>query len=249
MPARIIAPVVDLLRTPDGSRDRQLVMGEDVTILHTDGDHRLIRAGKDGYHGYLKAKELGPPGAAAYRVTARSTQTYRDPDIKSPDRQTLSFGSRLILLGETASFIETDMGFVPRQHVHPIDAHGTDPAAIATVFLGTPYLWGGNSGFGIDCSGLVQAALLACQIPCPGDSDQQEQRLGERLPENAPYQRNDLIFWRGHVALVSDPQTLIHANAGHMTTMYEPIKTAITRIDQQGDGQPTAHKRIVLSSC
>jgi cell wall-associated NlpC family hydrolase len=246
-PARITIPVADLTRTPNGARDRQLLMGDPVTILHDVGQHRLVRAERDGYHGYVEARHLGPPQTPSYHVTARSTHAYSAPDIKSAETMTLSFGSRLAVRREHASFIETEFGFIPRQHVHPMDAHATDPAAVAHVFLGTPYLWGGNSGFGIDCSGLVQAALHACFLPCPGDSDQQEARLGAALPSDAPFDRNDLVFWRGHVAIVTDSNMLIHANAGHMAVATEAIDTAIARIEAQGDGPPTAHKRLSLS--
>ena len=82
----------------------------------------------------------------------------------------------------------------------------TDPVAVAELFLGTPYLWGGNSRAGIDCSGLVQAALLACGIACPGDSDLQAAiRRHARLSRSSRSARGDLIFWKGHVAMVADP--------------------------------------------
>ena len=99
---------------------------------------------------------------------------------------------------------------------------------------------------GIDCSGLVQAAFLACGTACPGDSDQQANELGEALPPDAAFERNDLVFWKGHVALVADAATFIHANAGHMATVFEPIEDALARIEAQGDGTPTGHRRVML---
>ncbi|WP_300056969.1 NlpC/P60 family protein [uncultured Roseobacter sp.] len=243
-PMQVILPLADLCRTPDGPRDRQLLCGDTVTVLHREGNWCLLRTEKDGYCGYLPAKALGPPQAPTHHVTARATHAYSDADMKSPERHSLSFGSRLAARAETATFIETDLGHIPRQHLHRIGDIATDPVAIARLFLGTPYLWGGNSAWGIDCSGLVQAACLACGLPCPGDSDQQETQLGDTLPAGTTYRRNDLLFWAGHVAWVQSPDTLLHANAGHMAVAEEPLEQAIARIAAQGDGPVTAHKRL-----
>lgn len=245
-PMQISCPLIDLRRQPDGKRERQLLLGDTVTVLHHDADWRLIRAEKDGFHGYVPARALGAPQSATHRMSARATHAYEHPDLKSPDLASLSFGSRVTALSDTASFIETNVGFIPRQHLSSIDHLDTDPVAVAELFLGTPYLWGGNSGKGIDCSGLVQAACLACGIPCPGDSDQQCDRLGTLLPPESPYQRNDLLFWKGHVALVTDPQTMLHANAGDMAVAREGIEAGIARILDQGDGPVIAHKRLQL---
>lgn len=247
-PAQIIVPVAELLRSPSGPRDRQLLYGDMVTVLHQGDGFSLLRAQKDGYCGWVADDALGPPVTATHQVTARATHAYARADFKSPDRLSLSFGSHLAALSETPTFIETVAGFVPRQHVHPVGAVATDPAAIAALFLGTPYLWGGNSYLGIDCSGLVQAACLACGIACPGDSDQQAETLGTPLGETATLRRNDLIFWKGHVAIVSDETTLIHANAGHMSTVYEPMSEALARIETQGDGPPLCRRRLPVNA-
>ncbi|WP_300032770.1 NlpC/P60 family protein [uncultured Roseobacter sp.] len=243
-PAAVAVPLTDLLRSPGGLRDRQLLMGAPVRILNRIKDHALVRSETDGYCGYVPTRSLGPAVQPTHQVTLRTAHAYSAADIKSPERCSLSFGARLTALSETATFIETAAGFVPRQQVHRADVLADDPSAVAALFLGTPYLWGGNSGFGIDCSGLVQAACLACGIPCPGDSDQQKRDLGTPLPAGAAVRRNDLLFWKGHVALVTDDTTLIHANAGHMAVAFEPIEEAIIRIETQGGGAVTAHKRL-----
>lgn len=244
-PAQISVAISDLMRSPLGARDRQLLFGDRVTVLHRREGWALIRSDKDGYCGWVMSAALGPFRTVTHRVTARATHVYSAADFKSSEVTSLSFGSGLTALSETATFIETSLGYVPRQHVHAADAHATDPAAIAEIFLGTPYLWGGNSSFGIDCSGLVQAACLACNIPCAGDTDQQQTMVGTALAKDTVLRRNDVIFWKGHVALVSDADTIIHANAGYMSTVFEPLADALARIETQGDGRPTAFTRLL----
>jgi cell wall-associated NlpC family hydrolase len=240
-PAQVVLPVADLCRTPNGPRDRQLIFGETVTLLIKDNDWCYVQADKDDYCGWVYATAFGPIATATHKVTAPATHVYTQPNFKSPDLLALSFGSQLHVTDQTEKFAETDVGFVPLTHLGDVSIKSIDPAAIAALFLGTPYLWGGNSRLGIDCSGLVQAALIACGIACPGDSDQQ-QSIGN--PALSPYQRNDLLFWKGHVAMVTGPDTLIHANAHAMSVTLEPITAAIHRIKDQGDGPVTAHRRL-----
>lgn len=241
---RICRPVVDLLRSIDGPRDRQLLFGDEINILNRMDNHALVRAAKDGYCGWVLAQATAAPVCPTLKVISRATHAYAKADFKSPDQTTLSFGSKVAALSTSGRFIETELGFIPAQHLAPCDRMATDPAQVAAVFLGTPYLWGGNTAWGIDCSGLVQAACLACGIACPGDSDQQEQAVGTLLDDAAALRRNDLIFWKGHVAIVVDETTLIHANAHDMAVAYERIDQLITRIEAQGDGLPTSRKRL-----
>lgn len=245
--ARIGIPVADLLRAPDGARDRQLVYGEPVTVYEDREGWSFLQAAKDSYVGYVPSNALSSPFEATHWVSAPATHAYSADDFKSPETHALSHGSRVQVLGSDGQlpgrFLETNFGFIPARHLSPLGAHTDDPVAVAELFLGTPYLWGGNSFFGIDCSGLVQAALLACGTACPGDSDMQEAELGEPAA-TTDYQRGDLLFWKGHVALVQDAKTLIHANAHDMAVAIESIEGAIERIQTQGDGPVTAHKRL-----
>ncbi len=239
--AQIATPVCDLRRSPAGPRDRQLLFGEIVTVLNTTDGWTYVQADKDGYCGFVQATAISAAHAVTHRVIAPATHVYAEANIKSPDQTSLSFGSLLCVTATTGNFAETSAGFVPLTHLAPQGTYASDPAAVAALFLGTPYLWGGNSRWGIDCSGLVQAALLACGIPCPADSDMQS-AIGK--PAEGPYQRNDLIFWKGHVAVVSDRDTILHANGHSMSVAYEPLTVAINRIAAQGGGPVTAHRRF-----
>lgn len=242
---QISIPLTDLCRSPGGPRDRQALYGDALVILGADSGWNYVQLTKDSYCGYIKSSDIGAQLQATHHVISAATHAYETPDFKSPDRASLSFGSRIHVSSITQGFAETTLGHIPVQHLSPIAKSASDPSEIARIFLGTPYLWGGNSRWGIDCSGLIQAACLACGIPCPGDSDQQQKMLGAPVPVGSSYEKNDLLFWKGHVALVVETDLLIHANAHHMAVTLEPISEAIPRI-AKSDGPISAHKRLSL---
>ncbi|MEO9779238.1 MAG: NlpC/P60 family protein [Sedimentitalea sp.] len=243
-PCQVVRPVVDLLRAPDGARDRQLLWGERVDLYEDHAGMSFVRAHKDGYVGYVDSAALRPSEPVTHWVSAPACHLYQDANIKSPDRHMLSFGSLVNVVGEADRLAETPFGFIPRVHLRPIGETMDDPVKVAELFLGTPYLWGGNSRSGIDCSGLVQTALLASGHECPGDTDMQQSALGRDVTQEGDYQRGDLLYWKGHVAMVVHTDSLIHANGTHMAVVHEPIRAAIDRIDGQGQGPVIAHKRL-----
>jgi hypothetical protein len=240
----VLRPVVALRHAPDGRRERELLRGEAVTVFEDQGGWSFVQAARDGYVGYLPSATLHDIPAPDLRVCTRATHAYEQADLKSPDLMSLSFGSRLRHMGQAGRFILTDAGYVPAGHLGPVDQMEDDPVSVATLLLGTPYLWGGNSAFGIDCSGLVQAACLACGIPCPGDSDLQAAGLGTPVTDGSAPRRGDLLFWKGHVAWVTGPDTILHANGHHMAVAYEGLAEAVARIEAQGGGPVTGHRRL-----
>ncbi|WP_300071172.1 NlpC/P60 family protein [uncultured Ruegeria sp.] len=241
---RIIQPVVDLQRRPDGPRDRQLLYGDTVKVAERISGWSRVTSDKDSYTGWVASEHLGSTLSETHCITVPATHAYERADMKSRDLTSLSYGSKVKMLSEQNGFLETELGFIPSVHCAPITEKAADPVAVAELFLGTPYLWGGNSRFGLDCSGLVQVGLLACGIACPGDSGEQERVLGASVPDETPAKRGDLLFWKGHVAWVSGSNMLLHANAHHMAVAFEPMGQAIARIQAQGDGPVTAHKRL-----
>lgn len=242
--ASIVVPLADLLKEPGGARDRQLLMGDAVTVLERRGGHAFLQSAKDGYCGYVTEAALGPAVSPTHWVAAPASHLYPVADMKRQETAALSLGARLRIVGETPRFFQTAGGqFVPRPHLRALGEVFQDPCEVALMFLGTPYLWGGNSRAGIDCSGLVQASLLACGIACPGDSDLQ-QVIGHPVGGVANLRRGDLLFWKGHVAMALDDIRMIHANAFRMAVTVEGIAEAIARIEAQGDGAPTALRRV-----
>ncbi|RLL71466.1 C40 family peptidase [Paenirhodobacter hankyongi] len=242
-PARVILPVVDLSPAPGALRDRQLIFGAAVTVIERRGAAAFVQAAADGYCGWVPAVAFGAPARPTHVVSAAATHVYREASIKRGEVMSLSLGARLAVLDEDAKFLRIAEGYVPRPHLRPLDPPETDPVAVAERLLGTPYLWGGNSREGIDCSGLVQVALALCGRVCPADSDQQSRAFGDFLPAGTVPQRGDLFFWKGHVAMACDGERLIHANGHTMSVAHEGIAACLARIEAAGDGPFLGLKR------
>lgn len=241
---RVAVPVANIYKTPEfGGLERQSVLGQPVTVLEERDGWAFMRDDTKGFVGYMAASDLEPWIAPTHRVIAPRSLVFSRPDIKTPDPIHISMGSLLAVDDIEGRFAKTrDGSYAIASHLTPI-APASDPVAVAERLVGTPYLWGGNSGFGIDCSGVVQAGLSACHIDCPGDSDQQEAQLGQTVTDGS-IRRGDLFFWKGHVAMAMDADRLIHATAHYMAVVIEPIADTIARIEQQGGGPVTRQVRV-----
>jgi len=244
-PHSVTAPVLDLRRSPSHGTgvETQLLRGEDFTVYETREDgFAWGQADLDGYVGYVDAAGLGPRQPADSHVRALWSHVYAEPDIKSRALAELPFMARIAVAETAGAFTRLrDGGWVPRRHLE--DAPG-DFVAQAERWLGVPYLWGGRSARGLDCSSLVQLALAATGVAAPRDTDMQQDALGEALAEDATLRRGDLIFWRSHVAIVIESDTMIHANANAMAVTLEPVNSAIDRIERAGEGPVSARKRL-----
>jgi cell wall-associated NlpC family hydrolase len=243
-PHRVAAALLDMTATaePGAERANQLLYGEDFTVYELRPDGLAWgQAGLDGYVGYVRASALGPPQGPGQRVTALWSQVYARPETRAGIEAELPFLAEVRVRGTTGGFARLrDGGFVPRPHLAPV---GPDFVAVAERFIGAPYLWGGRSVRGIDCSGLVQLATLAVGRPALRDSDMQAALLGAPLAAEARLRRGDLVFWRGHVGIMRDGETLLHANAHHMAVTSEPLAAVAARIAAAGGGPVTRLRR------
>jgi cell wall-associated NlpC family hydrolase len=233
---------------PDASLATEALAGERVTIYDIDAEGWAWgQLATDEYVGWLPANALTPAGALpTHKVAALRTLAFPGPSIKLPPIAALPLGARLAVTRiEQRMAVTVSGSYLPAAHLKPVDENESDFVAVAERFIGVPYLWGGKTALGLDCSGLVQIALAACGALCPRDSDMQERALG--VPVAAPgvseFERGDLVFWKGHVAIARDRLTLVHANAFHMAVVIEPIREAITRIRSAG-GEISSVRRI-----
>lgn len=237
---------------PDARLATEALFGEILDVFEEQHGFAFIQCQRDRYVGWVPlaglAERLLIP---THRITRPHTHAYAAPDLKSPPRLILSLGARVSVIAEEGDWRHCqDAGWVHQRHLAELNVAEEDPVSVAERYTGTPYLWGGRSGLGLDCTGLTQQAFEAAGVLLPRDSDMQFAWAGENLPgwrEPGTLQRGDLVFWKGHVGIMTDPDHLLHANAWHMAVACEPLDGAITRIAKYY-AEPIGARRIQISS-
>jgi len=237
-PARIVFATTDVQKEPrrNAMRMTQALMGEIVRVFETQEGWAYVQLTTDGYVGYVEEEALAPAGASAtHWLSVPSSFSYPAADLKTSPVEEIFFGARVTITAVEGTYARTHEGrFLPLSHVKQIGDYRSDPASIAAEFLNAPYLWGGKTARGLDCSGLIQLVLNACGIHSLRDTDMQEASVGRALEKGEPLRRNDLVFWKGHVGILSGPESCIHANGTHMQVVEEPLDQAIQRIAATG---------------
>jgi cell wall-associated NlpC family hydrolase len=245
-PMVVTVPAAGVHARPDLASEQQdqVLFGEIFEVLGEGGGFAWGQARRDGYVGHVPLAALGAPaGPATHRVSAIRTYAFAEPSIKSRALGPYSLNALVTETAREGRFVQgVGGGWFVGEHLTPVGRFETDPVAVAERFLGAAYLWGGREGSGVDCSGLVQQALLACGRACPRDTDQQ-QHMGHGI-EPQDLGRGDLVFWRGHVAIMLDGARILHANAHHMATVVEHFADAVARIAAGPTGEPVAYRRI-----
>jgi cell wall-associated NlpC family hydrolase len=246
---QVIEPIASIHREPrfDSMQTTQVLMGERVRVFECAEGWAWVKLETDGYVGYISANALAAkPLAATHRVAVPLTFAYPAPNIKAQPVVQVTLNAQLHAVEGDEKFLRlANNRFIFTKHVKPLDDYETDFVAVAERFLHVPYFWGGKSVLGLDCSGLVQLSLEAAGRPCPRDSDMQEQTLGQALPsaDLDRLRRGDLVFWNGHVGIMTDASHLLHANGFYMQVTHEPLRVAVERI-AASYGKITSIKRL-----
>ena len=244
-PMQASAPIASIRKAaaPDAEQEDQLAFGECFDVLFEVDGFAFGQARRDGYVGYVTSDALSAPVLApTHRVSAIRTYGFSEPDIKSAIVGLYSLNALVTVEASEGRFRRgARSGWFVAPHLAPIGATAADFVAVAASYLGAPYQWGGRESLGLDCSGLVQQALAATGRAAPRDTDLQAAAFAPIRAEQR--RRGDLVFWKGHVAILLDAETMIHANAHHMAVAIEPLAQAIVRIEATGGGPPTAWRR------
>lgn len=253
-PFQVSAGVAAIRAEPrdDAEMTTQALHGETLRVFEERGDYAHVQLDRDCYVGWALTDTLSAPvDTPTHRISALRTYAFSKPNLKSAPHFLISRNGLITARTTDNGFVQTSRGYwITEKHLEPVETAHDDPAAIAEAFRGSPYLWGGRESLGLDCTGLTIATFAACGVALPRDSDMQFAWAGDTVEDwrsAGALQRNDLVFWKGHVGIMLDGGTLLHANAHHMATASESLAGAIERIAVTY-GEPIGAKRIDLTT-
>jgi dipeptidyl peptidase-like protein/NlpC/P60 family protein len=231
---QVVQAVLPLRKEPrfDALLESEALLGELVTVFDESEGWAWVQLARDDHVGYMPSDGLSRIIVEpTHKIAALRTYVFPAPDPKSPPTALLSLNAAIASERSEGKFLVVDGAYVYAAHTRPSGGYAADPVEVAQGFLGAPYLWGGRTSVGLDCSGLVQLACEAAGIPCPRDTDMQAAELGSPLDlSREKLARGDLVFWDGHVGMMTSPDRLLHANAYHMAVVEEPFAKARDRI-------------------
>jgi cell wall-associated NlpC family hydrolase len=246
---QVAVPALPLRREPrfNAILHTEALFGETLTLFDESEGWAWVQLARDDYVGYMPSEGLTTTiMTPTHRVAVLRTYVYPSPDIKTPPLVLLSLNSLLPVAGDVGRFVALKSGgFVIAEHLRTLDEHAGDFVDVALAFCGTPYLWGGRTSLGVDCSGLVQLASEAAGLACPRDTDMQVKEIGRQLDWQADgaLTRGDLVFWDGHVGIMAGPRDLVHASAYQMVVVEEPLAEARDRITTSKGGKIVGVRR------
>ena len=245
VPLTCVAAGTPLLSStsPTAEAVSELLRGESFHALDVTTDWAWGFCGHDGYVGYVRREALDVWETTTHRVTAQTAPLFRAPDIKAPVADYWPRGAQVSGEAE-GDFLACAEGWLHMRHIAPVDSIAKDWVAVAQSYGGMPYVWGGRGHRGIDCSGLVQVALASAGIAAPRDTDLQCEGIGSPIDSEAGLQRGDILFFPGHVGIMIDGATLLHANAHWMAVVEEPLADVVARLAGTHAQPVIARRRI-----